>query len=50
MYKTMKECPICHELTPESSMIWVNGLNKCKNCYKEQVRQHREEQQNEEKN
>lgn len=28
-----KECPICHKLVEERKMIWLNGLNLCKECY-----------------
>lgn len=31
-----KECPICHRLTEEKLMIWLNGLNLCKECYMKQ--------------
>lgn len=28
-----KECPLCHKLVEEKLMIWLNGLNLCKECY-----------------
>lgn len=27
-----KECPICHKLTEERGMIWLKGLNRCREC------------------
>jgi hypothetical protein len=30
-----KECPLCHKLVDEKLMIWLNGLNLCKECYEE---------------